>query len=139
MEKAYESEIEMKMLFIDFERAFDSIRREIMLALKELGIEPKLRRLVQMTMGETVVSIKTLKGETEEFTIFKGVRQGDSLSATLFNLALEYVTRNINKGTVRTRGGQLVAYADDIVLITKRRRTMKEMLEEITEEGGRWG
>src|SRR3978361_1936150 len=140
MEKAYESRIEMEMLFIDFERAFDSIRREkLMLALKELGIEPKLRRLVQMTMRETVVSIKTLKGETEEFKIFKGVRQGDSLSATLFNLALEYVTRNINKGTVRTRGGQLVAYADDIVLITKRRRTMKEMLEEITEEGGKMG
>lgn len=136
MEKAYEHKIQIEMLFIDFQQAFDSInRRKLMLALKELGINPKLRRLIQMTMNRTTVSIKTQKGETEEFEVNKGVRQGDSLSATLFNLALEYVVRKINKGTLRTKGGQIIAYADDIVLVTKRRRIMKDMINEIIEEG----
>lgn len=140
MEKAYEYKIETEMLFIDFEGAFDSIKREeLMKALKELGINPKLIRLIEMTMRRTTVSVKTLKGETEEFEINRGVRQGDSLSALLFNIALEYVLRNISKGTLRTRGGQLIAYADDIVLVTKNRRIMKEMLLEIVEEGAKMG
>lgn len=42
--------------------------------------------------------------------------KGDALSATLFNIGLEYDLRRINKGTVRTRGGQVVAYADDIAV-----------------------
>ncbi|XP_072401635.1 uncharacterized protein [Diabrotica undecimpunctata] len=78
-----------------------------------------------MTMSKTVVTVKTQEGDTEEFVITKGVRQEDSLSATLFNLALEYIVRKINKGTLRTREGQLVANADDIVLITKNKKTME--------------
>lgn len=54
----------------------------------------------------------------------------DSLSATLFDLALEYVVRKINKGYLRTRKGQIIAYADDIVIITKNREAIKKMLEE---------
>lgn len=53
--------------------------------------------------------------------IEKRVSQGDFLSATLFNIVLEYATRNINKGIINTREGQILAYADDLVIITKTR------------------
>lgn len=140
MEKTYQHKIELELLFIDFQQAFDSIKRkELKRALKKLGVPSKLRRLIMMTMKRTTVSIKTQKGETEEFEIDKGVRQGDSLSATLFNLALQYVLRKIKKGTLRTRGGQIVAYADDIVLITKNRSIMLEMLKELIAEGKKMG
>ena len=140
MEKTYEHRIDIEMLFIDFRQAFDLInRRQLMSALKELGIHPKLRRLISMTMFKTTVSIKFQRGITEEIGVNKGVRQGDALSATLFNLALEYVVRKINTGTLRTRGGQIIAYADDIVLVTKRRKIMKDMLSEIIEEGKKIG
>ena len=69
----------------------------------------------------------------------RGVKQGDSLSATLFNIALEYITRKVNKGTIRTRGAQIIAYADDLVLVTKRRDIMVRILEEIIEEGKKIG
>src|SRR3978361_1197099 len=70
---------------------------------------------------------------------WKKVRKGDSLSTTLFNLALEHVTRNINRGTLRTRGGQIVAYADDIVLITdnQEKRNNEGKVERITVEAGK--
>lgn len=140
IEKAHEYKMELEILFIDFQQAFDSIdRTELMTALKELKIPVKLRRLIYATMKETKVSIKTQKGDTEEFRINKGVKQGDSLSAMLFNMAIEYVTRTINKGTIRSRGGQLVAYADDLALITKRRDIMTNMLEVIIEEGKKIG
>ena len=106
IEKSQELNIDIELLFIDFKQAFDSIKRgRLMAALKELGIEAKPRRLVKMTMSESTTTIVTQKGETREFVINKGVRQGDTLSATLFNLTLEYVMRRINKGRLRTRGG----------------------------------
>ena len=61
-----------------------------------------------------MASVLTQKGETEEFEFNRGVRQGDALSATLFNLALQYVLKRIEKGTLRTKGEQIVAYADDL-------------------------
>lgn len=48
------------------------------------------------------------RGETEEFEINRGVLQGDALSAMLFNIALEHVTRTINGGTLRTKRAQIV-------------------------------
>ena len=81
----------------------------------------------------------TQKGETERFEFNGGVRQGDALSATLFNLALQYVPRRIEKGTVRTKGEQIVAYADDIALITRCRSRMRQVLEEMVTGGSKNG
>lgn len=140
MEKVQEYKINVEMLFVDFEQAFDSIDRgKLMLVLKELGIPAKLRKLIKMTLETTRISIKTQKGETTEFTINKGVKQGDALSATLFNMSIEYITRKINKGTLRTRGGQLLAYADDLVLMAKRRDILTNMVDELITEGQKVG
>lgn len=38
--------------------------------------------------------------------------------------------RKINKGTLRTGGGHIIAYADDIVFITKKRNMLAYMLEQ---------
>lgn len=136
LERAYEYSMELDFLFIDFQQAFDNIRRgKLILAMKELKVPAKLRRLIVMTLKSTRVSVRTAKGETNEFTTNKGVRQGDSLSATLFNLVLEYVTRKISKGTLRTRGSQIIAYADDVVVITKRREITHKLVQEIIKEG----
>lgn len=140
MEKANEYKMELEVLFIDFKQAFDSIRRsKLMRIMEEMGVTAKLRRLIMMTLNANKINIKTSKGDTEIFEINKGVRQGDTLSALLFNITLEYTTRNINKGTLRTRGGQIIAYADDVVVITKRRDIMTKMLNEIITEGNKVG
>lgn len=44
------------------------------------------------------------------------------MSATLFNL--KYVIRKIKKGTLRTSGSPIVAYADVVMVITKRKKKM---------------
>lgn len=140
MEKVHRAKINVDMLFIDFQQAFDSVKRgKLIEILKELEVDPKLRRLIKMTMENSKICVKTRKGDTCEFLVNKGVRQGDSLSATLFNLTLEYVTKKINKKSIRTNGGQIIAYADDVVLITKRREIMEEMVQEIVTEGEKVG
>lgn len=93
-----------------------------------MGVASKLRRLHCATIRRTSVSIKTQKGETNEFVVSKGVKQEDSLSSTLFNMTVEYITRKINKETIITRGGQIIVYVDDVVLVAKQRHTMTEIL-----------
>lgn len=140
MEKSYRYQINLELLFIDFQQAFDSIHRSKLIeAMKVMEIPIKLRRLIAMTMDESKATVKTNCGESEEFKINTGVRQGDTISAIIFNIALEYVTRKINKGTLRTRGGQLIGYADDVVILAKRRDIMVEMLQEIITEGKKMG
>lgn len=55
------------------------------------------------------------------FTVYKSVRLGYALSTTLFNLTLEHVPRRINKGNIGTGRGPRTAYADDLLLVTKKR------------------
>lgn len=49
-----------------------------------------------MRMASYVVNNKTQIGETEDSTRYKRVQKEEALSTTLFNIALEYVVRNIN-------------------------------------------
>lgn len=71
--------------------------------------------------------------KTESFVVSKGLKQGDAISATLLNLALEYILCDIDKTeSKRTMGRQIIAYADDIVIITKQRK------EIISREGEGW-
>lgn len=58
-----------------------------------------------------------VKTQAKQINSNKGVRKEDSQSATLFNI--ENVMRNMIEGNLGTRGRQIIAYADDIVLVTK--------------------
>ena len=62
---------------------------------------------------------------SRSFTTRTGLRQGDSLSCLLFNLALEKAIRDsqINtRGTILNKSIQLLAYADDTDLIARTKR-----------------
>lgn len=79
--------------------------------LEKLYVTAKLTRLVKMTMKDLKLTIKTQKCETTEMKIDERVRPGDSLSATLFKLALEYGIRNTNGSIFTTReGGDTMHY-----------------------------
>jgi hypothetical protein len=63
--------------------------------MTKLGIPTKLVNLTKMTMGNSTGMVKIQGILTQPFTIQNGLRQGDPLSTTLFNLALEYAARKI--------------------------------------------
>lgn len=93
-----------------------------------------------MTLKDTTTTIKIPQGETNSFEINSGVRQGDALSATLFNIVLEKIIRATNcKGTIVNRESQILAYADDVVIIARTKRGMTEILRIIKEEASKIG
>jgi hypothetical protein len=141
--KALEWNVEVQCLFIDFMAAYDTIRRnEVYKAMAELGIPLKLIRLVKATMTGTASQICVQATLSEPFEIHSGVRQGDALASLFFNVALEKAIKDsgIQIGWhIFQKSVQLLAYADDTVLLGKTRSRPEETLLDLETAAGRIG
>jgi Reverse transcriptase (RNA-dependent DNA polymerase)/Endonuclease/Exonuclease/phosphatase family len=141
IEKCYERDIDLHVIFIDFKQAFDSLKRNIMIKdAKRLGVPAKLIRMVKMTLEGSKAAIKTNEGITKAIEIGKGVRQGDGLSAMLFNMSLEGIIRDCGiKGSIIQKSVQIIAYADDIAVVARDMRSLEEVVEKINKEAKKRG
>jgi hypothetical protein len=83
-------------LFVDFKKAYDSVRREVLCnILIEFGILLKLVRLIKMCLNETYSRFRVGKHLSDRFPINNNLKQGDTLSPLLFNFTLEYAIRRV--------------------------------------------
>src|SRR5215475_1726679 len=133
LEKKWEYNESVHQLFIDFKKAYDSVRREALYnILIEFGIPKKLVRLIKMCLTETYSRFRVGKNLSEMFPIRNGLKQGDALSSLLFNFALEYAIKRvqINQDALKLHGThQLLAYADDVNILEGSVHTIKENAE----------
>ena len=86
----------MHQLFIDFVKAYDSVRREALYnILIKSGIPTKLVRLLKMYRKETYSRVRIGKVLSDMFLSRNGLKQRDDLSPLLFNCALDYAIRRV--------------------------------------------
>jgi len=96
LEKKWEYNETVRQLFIDFKKAYDSIRREVLYnILIKFGILMKLVRLIKMCLSETYGRVWVGKHLSDMFPIMNGLKQADALSPLLFSFALEYAIRRV--------------------------------------------
>ena len=63
------------------------------------------------------------------------MRQGDPLSAAIFNLILDSVIKKLNlRGDVSLKLTQIVAYADDVALLARSLKALKEIFHKLQNE-----
>lgn len=130
--------IKVQALFIDFRKAYDTIKRkEVLRALVELKFSNKIIELIQKTLENTTNKIK-FQGRTSECFISNvGLRQGDPLSTTLFNIVLEALLRRSNIKTnyfIPRHAYQCLAYADDVVFMCRTKQELKNLVEKLQEK-----
>jgi hypothetical protein len=120
-------------LFIDFKKAYDSVRREVLYnILIEFGVPMKLVRLIEMCSNEVSIG----KHLPDSFPIQNGLNQ-DALSPLLFNFGLKYAIRKVQENQVGLKLNgthQLLAYADDVNLLRDNMDAIKKTTETLIAE-----
>jgi len=88
-----------------------------------------------MTTQNTEASVKIENLTSNPFLTSSGLHQGDPLSATIFNLILDSVIKKLNlRGDVSLKLKQSVAYADDVALLARTLKALKEIFHKLQNE-----
>jgi sorting nexin-29 len=140
MEKCYEYNIDLDILFNDFRQAFYSIDiNQLFKALKSYGIPEKIMKLIMMILNDNIAKVLMADASSRSLNILTGVRQGDALSAAVFNIALKMVLGGtVEKGNIIYKSIEICAYSDDIVVIARNTTALKEVILSLDFEGKKW-
>ncbi len=80
------------MCFVDFASAFDSVDRDSLWRIMAAdGISPKRLRLMKAYYSSTKMKVRASGSDSMPFEIRSGVRQGCTLSPTLFNYIIDWI------------------------------------------------
>jgi hypothetical protein len=89
-------------LFIDFKKAYNSVRREVLYnILIDFGIPRKPVVLIKMCSNETYSTVRIGKHQCDKFPIQNDLKKGVALSPFLFN----FFSNSPLRGSKKTRKG----------------------------------
>ena len=112
MEKHRDARKDLFLVFIDLEKAFDRVPRELIwLALRAHDIPEVYVSMIMDMYDDARTRVRCTAGESEEFTVKVGVHQGSVLSPMLFNIIMSYLQKLIGDETEIC-----LLFADDVVL-----------------------
>jgi hypothetical protein len=125
MERCREQKKDLHMIFIDLEKAYDKVPRNVMWwALQKHTVSSKYITIIKDMYDNVVISVQTSDGNTNDFPINIGLHQGSALSPYLFALVMDEVTRDIQGGIP-----WCTLFADDVVLVDESRMGADQKLE----------
>ena len=127
----------MVTLYIDFEKAFDSIYHEAvkMILTKTIGESKEIRLLFELMKKWNIrLYCPISKRLTEAIRIRRGIYQGDKISPFLFNLTISIIKKIGLKGLKMKNGSMkneisYISYADDIKLVSRNKEEMNENMK----------
>lgn len=136
IEKCVEYNKPIILIFVDYEKAFDSVdQQKLFAALAECRVD-RYTGLLKCIYDHATASV-SLHEDTNRFNIKRGMRQGDTISPKLFITLLEYMFKNLSweEMGVNIEGKRLnnLRFADDLILITDKVDEAQKMLETLKE------
>jgi Reverse transcriptase (RNA-dependent DNA polymerase) len=98
MKRHREHKKNLQIIFIDFEKAYDKIPRNIMWwALKRKLVPTKYVTLIKDMYTNIVTCVRAYDGESDTFSIKIGLHQGSALSPYIFTLVMNEITKDIQE------------------------------------------
>ena len=122
--------------FIDMQKAFDWVDRDLLFyKLLKYNIRGKIYQCIKALYSHPLACIKVNNNMTEWFEIGSGVRQGDSLSPSLFGLFINDLISEIKTldigVQVKNELISILAFADDIVILAENEKDLQKMLRHV--------
>ena len=129
---------ELNFVLLDLAKAFDTIsHRHIEAALRRHAVADAFVRVVMDMYSDASTFFQLSAGDTCRIPINSGVKQGDSLSPHLFNLAMDPIFTLLETSGVGYDVGEFslcsLAYADDTALVSSSRDGMSRNLSMVVD------
>lgn len=139
VEQSVEWRSPLYLIFIDFEKAFDTLNHNVIWkSLQCKGVPQKLIQLIKSMYVSASCRIQHEGKLSRKINVGTGVRQGCVMSPLLFNIVLDIVMSHAMSGNRGIGWGLLnrlndLEYADDICLFSHRYSDMNMQLQRLTE------
>ena len=92
------TEKDLHMVFINLEKAYDRVPRDVLWwTLKKKAVPLKYVSIIRDVYEGVVINIRTCGGLTDEFPNTIGVHQGSTLSPFLFAIVMDEITKSIHE------------------------------------------
>lgn len=146
LEQASEWQREIYLTFVDFEKAFDTLKwTSIWSRLSEIGVPPKIIALLKAIYKKYSCRVTHDGLISEDIAVFAGVRQGCLLSPLLFLVVLDGIMQRTHQSKRRgiewgiTEILEDLDYADDLCLLSHTHQDMQTKLNDLRREAGGTG
>ena len=134
-EKMLEGNQKLFCGFVDLEKAYDRVPREVVFwCLRKRGVPERLIDVVKEMYRGSKTSVRTVYGDTEEFNVEVGLHQGSALSPFLFLVVVDVLSE-----TAHGEGIWELLYADDLVVMAHSEEELQRKMtawQECLEGGG---
>ena len=136
---AEDSNLDGILLFLDYQKAFDSIEWRFMnMTLEKFGFGLNFQNAIKMLYKNANNSVINNGWVSERFPISRGIRQGCPISALLYILSAEIMAENIRNNN-RIRGIKigrhkeikLTQLADDTTIFLQSENSIPILIEEL--------
>ena len=111
-EKYMEKGQDLHLVFVDLEKAYDRVPRELIwLSLRKKNVPEGYIKVIQDMHKDILTQLQTIDGCTAYFRIDVGIHQGSALSPLLFIIIMDVLASKLG-----SKPPESMLFADDIVL-----------------------
>ena len=146
IEQSLEWQSSLYTVFVDFQKAFDSVDRDVIWKLMHhYGYPSKFVNIIKEMYEDATCRVIHDGKLTEPFTVQTGVRQGCLLSPVIFLMVVDWIMRQCTTGYrtgiqwTFTKQLEDLDFADDVTLLSHRKKDAQEKLSRMAEEAKKTG
>jgi hypothetical protein len=146
IEQSLEWQSPLYAVFVDFQKAFDSVDRNVIWKLMaHYGFPPKYIAIIQQLYLGAACQVMHEGKLTDPFQVETGVRQGCVLSALIFLMIVDWIMRLATTGKrtgiqwTFTRQLEDLDFADDVTLLSHKHQDAQDKINHVAEEAEKTG